>query len=59
MFSILSHQGNANQNDPEIPTYSNQTKNSRDSALLKGMQTIRTTLEIKLVVLQKIGNSST
>jgi hypothetical protein len=24
MFSILSHQGNANQNDPEIPTYSNQ-----------------------------------
>jgi hypothetical protein len=59
MFSILSHQGHANQNDPEIPTYSNQTKNSRDSALLKGMQTIRTTLEIKLVVLQKIGNSST
>jgi hypothetical protein len=24
MLNILSHQGNANQNDPEIPTYSNQ-----------------------------------
>jgi hypothetical protein len=24
MFNILSHQGNANQNDPEIPPHSNQ-----------------------------------
>jgi hypothetical protein len=31
MFNILSHQGNANQNDPEIPTYRNQ--NDRDQKL--------------------------
>jgi hypothetical protein len=24
MFTILSHQKNANQNDPEIPPYTNQ-----------------------------------
>ena len=24
IFNILSHQGNVNQNDPEIPTYTNQ-----------------------------------
>ena len=24
MFKVLSHQGNANQNDPEIPPYTNQ-----------------------------------
>ena len=24
MFNILSHQGNANKNDPEIPPYTNQ-----------------------------------
>ena len=24
MFKVLSHQGNANQNDPEIPSYTNQ-----------------------------------
>ena len=24
MFKVLSHQGNANQNDPEIPLYTNQ-----------------------------------
>jgi hypothetical protein len=23
-FKVLSHQGNANQNDPEIPSYTNQ-----------------------------------
>ena len=24
MFKVLSHQGNANQNDPEIPSYTHQ-----------------------------------
>ena len=24
MFKVLSHQGNANQNDPEIPPHTNQ-----------------------------------
>ena len=24
MFNIITHQGNANQNDPEIPPYTNQ-----------------------------------
>jgi hypothetical protein len=24
MFNIFSHQGNKNQNDPEIPPYTNQ-----------------------------------
>ena len=24
IFKVLSHQGNANQNDPEIPPYTNQ-----------------------------------
>ena len=24
MFNILSHQGNVNQNDPRIPTYTSQ-----------------------------------
>jgi hypothetical protein len=34
MFSILNHQGNANQNNPEIPPYTSQNgkiKNSGDS----------------------------
>jgi hypothetical protein len=31
MFNILNHQGNANQNNPEIPPHSSQIKNLGDS----------------------------
>ena len=93
MFSVLSHQGNAKQNDPGIPSHTHQKiKNSRDmvdyggkieqgehsscsqagtpsgriripthlqNLLLMGGQTYTDTLEINLVVSQKIQNSAT
>jgi hypothetical protein len=31
MLNILSHQGTANQNDPEIPTYRNQNGQDKKS----------------------------
>jgi hypothetical protein len=74
MFNILSHQGNANRNDPEIPptpirmakikTSQVTTHVGKDmekeehSPMLVGLQTGRTTLEINLEVPQKIGNRS-
>jgi hypothetical protein len=39
MFNVLSHQGNANQNSPEIPGHTNQMakiKNSGDSRCCQG-----------------------
>jgi hypothetical protein len=41
MFNILNHQGNANQNNPEIPPHTSQNgmakiKNSGDSRCLQG-----------------------
>jgi hypothetical protein len=73
MFNILSHKGNANQNDSVIPFIRmTKIKNSRDNTLLvrmwskgstpplmKGVKICTTTLEINLVVSQKIGNIST
>jgi hypothetical protein len=39
MFNILNHQGNANQNNPEIPPHTSQNamiKNSGDSRCCRG-----------------------
>jgi hypothetical protein len=75
MFNIFSHQGNANQNNPEILSHTSQngldqrlrwqkmlarmwTKRNT-SSLMVGFQTFITTLEIILMLPQKIGNSST
>jgi hypothetical protein len=75
MFNILSHQGNGNQNNPEITLHTSQ--NGQDQKLrwqqmlakiwrkrithplLVGLQTDTTTLVIILVVLKKIGHSTT
>jgi hypothetical protein len=75
MINILSHQGNANQNNSEVPSDTHQ--NSWDQKLkgqlrlariwskgetpplLVGMQTCTTTLEINLIFSQKIGSNST
>jgi hypothetical protein len=72
MFKVLSDQGNANKNDPEIPLIPirmAKIENSGDSIctwrkkntppLLVGLQSSTTTLEINLEVPQKIGNRST
>jgi hypothetical protein len=72
MFNILSHQGNANQNNSKIPSYTCQnvlrSKNQviahagkdveqgEHFSLQVGVQTCTTTLEINLAVSQKIGN---
>jgi hypothetical protein len=75
MFNILNHQGNANQNNPEIST-SHQSEwlrskfvvradavenveNEEHSSLLVGLQAGTTTLEISLMIPQKIGHSTT
>jgi len=58
MFNILSHQGNANQNDPEILPYTSQS-GSDQKLFLVGLQAGITTLEINLAVPQKNGKSST
>jgi hypothetical protein len=71
MFKVLSDQRNANQNDPEIPSYTNQNGSDQNlrlqhmlvrmwrkrntSPLLVGLQTGTTTLEINLEIPQKIG----
>jgi hypothetical protein len=72
MFKVLSHQGNANQTTLRFyltPIRIAKTKQQQMLArvwskentppLLVGEQTCTTTLEINLVVSQKIGNSST
>jgi hypothetical protein len=75
IFKILSDQRNANQNDPEIPPYTNKNvynqnlrcqhmlvrmwRKRNTHPLLVGWQTGITTLEINLEVRQKIGNRST
>jgi hypothetical protein len=75
MFSILNHQQNANQNNPEIPPHTSQNgqdkkfrlqqmlvrmwRKRNTPPLLVGLQAFKTTLEINLVVPQKIGHSST
>ena len=75
MSNVLSHDGNVNQNDSEIPLYTHQNGYNK---ILKGqhmlsrmwrkgntpplalrVQACVTTMEINLVVSQKIGNSST
>jgi hypothetical protein len=72
MFNILSHQGNDNQNDPEVyPNQNGQDKNLRQQQMLARMwrkrntppfsvklQARTTTLEIILEVPPKIGNFS-
>ena len=75
MFNILNHQGEENQNNPEIPPHTSQ--NDQDQKLrgqqmleqmwrkrnipplLVGLQAGKTTLEISLTVPQKIGLSRT
>jgi hypothetical protein len=73
MFNILNHQGNPNQNNPEIPPHTRQMakkqklrgqqmmvrmwRNRNTSPLLVGLQARTTTLEISFVVPQKIGHS--
>ena len=75
MFNILSHQGNANQYNSQIPSYTCQNakiKNTNDSLywrecgvrgntppLLVGLHTCTTTMENSMVVSQKIGNEPT
>jgi hypothetical protein len=72
---MLNHQGNANQNDSEIPPYTNQYdqdqklkqpymllrmwRKRNTPPLLVELQVSTCTLEINLVVPEKIGNSST
>jgi hypothetical protein len=63
MFNILNHQGNANQNNPEIPPHSSRMamiKNSGDSTppLVVGLQAGTTTLEISLMVPQETEHST-
>jgi hypothetical protein len=74
MFNILSHQGNANQNDPEVPPHTSQNGYNKKlrkqqmlariwrkrniPPLLVGLQAGTTTLEINLAVLHKVGNNS-
>jgi hypothetical protein len=75
IFKVLSDQRNANQNDPEIPTFTNQHgldqnlrrqhmftrmwRKRNTPPLLVGLQTGTTTLEINLEVPQKIGSRAT
>ena len=74
MFKILSHQGNANQNNPDSTSYQSEWLSSKiqvtadagknvekeeHSPLLMGLQPVITILEIILVVPQKIGHSTT
>ena len=72
---ILSHQGIANQNNPEIPPHTSQIgqdpklrwqqmlvrlrRKRNTSPLLVGLQANTTTLEICLAIPQKIGYSTT
>jgi hypothetical protein len=75
MFNILNHQGNANQNNPEIPPHTSQNckdQNFRQQQmlarmwrkrntppLLVGLQAYTTTLEVSLEVSQTIGHNTT
>jgi hypothetical protein len=60
MFNILSHQENANQNNPEIPSKSQvKADTGKDVEKEVGLQGCTTTLEISLAVPQKIGHSTT
>ena len=74
VLDILSHQGNANQNNPEIPPHTSQIgqdpkirwqqmlarlrRKRNTSPLLVGLQTNTTTLEISLAIPQKVGYST-
>jgi hypothetical protein len=74
MFKVLSDQRNANQNDPEIPLYTDQSDKDQNfrqqhmlarvwrkrntPPLLGGMQTGTNTLEINLEVPRKIDRFS-
>ena len=73
MVNILSNEGNANQSNPEIPLYTNQNGQNKNLKwqhmlakmwrkrntlpLLVRLQTCTTTLEVHLMVSQKIRNS--
>jgi hypothetical protein len=71
MFKILSHQGHANENDFEIPSYICQIKTQMTAHADKdveqgehsftagGRANCTATLEINMVVSQKIENQST
>jgi hypothetical protein len=75
VFNILSHQGNANPNNLEIPPYTNQNgqdqnlkpqhmmakmwKKRYTSSLLVELQTSKTTFKTNQGVSQKVGNSCT
>jgi hypothetical protein len=66
MFKVLSHQRNANQNKLEIPLSKAQVtahvaedvEEEEHSSIAGGIANWTTTLEISLVVPQKIGNRS-
>jgi hypothetical protein len=73
MFNIHSHQGNANQNNPEISSHTSQNgydqkfrgqqmlvrmwRKKNTPSLLVALQADTTTLEISLAVPQKTGHS--
>ena len=75
MFSILSYQGNASQNNTEIPPYTSQNGSDeklrgqqqmlermwgkRNTSPLVGLQAGKTTLKISLAIPQKIRHSTT
>jgi hypothetical protein len=65
MFNILANQRIANKNDSEIPSYTVRMTKIKSSSILKntplllGVQTFATTLEINLVISQKVANRST
>jgi hypothetical protein len=74
MFRVLSHQGNANSNNPEILLYTHQNgldqnlkgqhmlgrswSKRNTPLLLVGVQTCMATLDINLMISQKIENKS-
>jgi len=74
MVNALSHQGYANQNNPEIPPYTNQIRKAKikslsdilartrsmgnSSLLLVRVQTFTSTLQINIMISQKTRNNS-
>jgi hypothetical protein len=38
IFNVLSHQGNANQNDPEIPNFTNQNSYTLYAGILSCLE---------------------
>jgi hypothetical protein len=64
MFNIQCHQGNANQNKPEILPHTNQNGYNQVKAdagenVVVELQADTSTMEINLAFSQKIGHSTT